>query len=214
MIINKSIRQRETVCGHFDIKTLYKYTYAIIPYIGLFIYSWFISNEKHVIQSLSLPCFYFPVDLISPQIDVSKKWRYCQMICIFGGIADGRDSAKQFSIDTSPMLSQISSLNSFWIATRMLCQPRNGHQDIRTITCLVGDPYWKNPAPVDMVNLRLFTGFYTSQVVVGISSINIHQQYERLLLLRVFCFYPKISQVFGMINTRRMYWLTKRFYSS
>jgi len=33
----------------------------------------------------------------------------------------------------------------------------------------------RNPAPVDMVNIPLFTRFYTSQVVgLGISSINIH----------------------------------------
>ena len=30
----------------------------------------------------------------------------------------------------------------------------------------------RNPAPVDMVNIPLFTGFYTSQVVSRISSIN------------------------------------------
>ena len=30
----------------------------------------------------------------------------------------------------------------------------------------------KNPTPVDMVNIPLFTGFYTSRVVSRISSIN------------------------------------------
>ena len=36
----------------------------------------------------------------------------------------------------------------------------------------------RNPAPVDMVNVPLFTGFYTSQVVQEF----FHQQYEGLLI--------------------------------
>ena len=41
--------------------------------------------------------------------------------------------------------------------------------------------YGRNPAPVDMVNVALFTGFYTSPVVSRISSINSSEPFQFFL---------------------------------
>ena len=59
-------------------------------------------------------------------------------------------------------------------------------------SCIYDTVDGRNPAPVDMVNIPLFTGFYTSQVVQDF----FHQQYVGFM----FCFLQTKTSVIGGIE--------------
>jgi len=60
-----------------------------------------------------------------------------------------------------------------------MCGTETKNPDIHTVDSTVDG---RNPAPVDMINIPLFIGFHTSQVVQDF----VHQQYDWVVATRSF----------------------------
>ncbi len=92
----------------------------------------------------------FHLELLLNYLDcqpLKGQWRVWKLPC-------RSSSAKQSAV--VPGLFVFVSPITFWLPKKLLCQ----------MTKCMKYGWWKKSAPVDMLNIPLFTRFYTSQVVI------------------------------------------------